>query len=63
MPENHLNFRDITFKSRDGLTLFGRFIPGRNHATILLLHPLGSSNNNMLIYADSCWGGIRGLYY
>jgi hypothetical protein len=52
MPENNLNFRDITFKSRDGLTLFGRFIPGRNHATILLLHPLGSSNNNMLIYAE-----------
>jgi len=52
MPENNLNFREVTFKSRDGLTLFGRFMPGRNHATILLLHPLGSSNNNMLIYAE-----------
>src|SRR5689334_17440838 len=47
MPENNLNFRDVTFQSRDGLTLFGRFIPSRNHATILLIHPLGSSNNNM----------------
>jgi len=52
MPENNFNFREVTFKSRDGLTLFGRFMPGRNHSTILLLHPLGSSNNNMLIYAE-----------
>jgi dienelactone hydrolase len=52
MPENNLNFRELTFKSRDGLTLFGRFLRGRNHATILLLHPLGSSDSNMLIYAE-----------
>ena len=52
MPENNLNLRELTFKSRDGLTLFGRFVPGRNHATILLIHPLGSSNDNMLIYAE-----------
>ncbi|HLO16715.1 MAG TPA: alpha/beta fold hydrolase, partial [Anaerolineales bacterium] len=52
MPENNLNFREVTFQSRDGLTLFGRFVPARNHATILLIHPLGSSNTNMLIYAE-----------
>ena len=52
MPQNNLNLRELTFKSRDGLTLFGRFVPGRNHATILLIHPLGSSNDNMLIYAE-----------
>jgi dipeptidyl aminopeptidase/acylaminoacyl peptidase len=52
LPQNNLNFQEITFKSRDGLTLFGRFAPSRNHATILLLHPLGSSNTNMLIYAE-----------
>jgi pimeloyl-ACP methyl ester carboxylesterase len=52
MPENNLNFRELTFKSREGLTLFGRFIPSKNHATILLIHPLGSSNNNMLIHAE-----------
>jgi hypothetical protein len=52
MPENNLNFRELTFKSRDGLTLFGRFLPARNHATILLIHPMGSSNNNMLIFAE-----------
>ena len=52
MPESHLEFREITFKSKDGLTLFGRFLRSRNHATILLLHPLGSSNNGMLLYAE-----------
>ena len=52
IPESSLNFRGVTFPSRDGLTLFGRFLPARNHATILLLHPLGSSNTNMLIYAE-----------
>src|SRR6476659_6283885 len=52
IPQNNLNFRELTFTSRDGLTLFGRFTPSRNQATILLLHPLGSSNTNMLIYAE-----------
>jgi pimeloyl-ACP methyl ester carboxylesterase len=52
MPESKLNFREVTFKARDGLTLFGRFVPGRNHATILLLHPLGSADNNMLLHAE-----------
>jgi uncharacterized protein len=52
MPENNLNFRELTFKARDGLTLFGRFMRGRNHATILLIHPLGSSDSSMLIYAE-----------
>lgn len=52
MPENNLDFRELTFKSRDGLTLFGRFMRGRNHATILLIHTLGSSDCNMLIYAE-----------
>jgi pimeloyl-ACP methyl ester carboxylesterase len=52
MPENNLNFRERTFKARDGLTLFGRFMRGRNHATILLIHPLGSSDSSMLIYAE-----------
>jgi len=50
--ETYLDFREVTFKSRDGLTLFGRFHPGRNQATILLLHGLGGTNSNMLIYAE-----------
>lgn len=52
MSENKLNFREVTFPSRDGLTLFGRFVPSRNQATILILHPLGSSNDHMLIFAE-----------
>ncbi|MBN2118312.1 MAG: alpha/beta fold hydrolase [Anaerolineales bacterium] len=52
MPDSNLDFREITFKSRDGLTLFGRFVRSRNHATILLLHPLHSASNNMTLYAE-----------
>ncbi len=52
MPESHLEFREITFPARDGLTLFGRFVRSRNGATILLLHPLGRSSSTMLLYAE-----------
>ena len=53
MPETKLNVQEITFQSHDGLTLFGRFIRSKNHATILLLHPLGSASNQMLLYAEA----------
>ncbi|RPJ23084.1 MAG: alpha/beta fold hydrolase [Chloroflexi bacterium] len=52
MPESNLNFQEITFQARDGLTLFGRFVRSRNHATVLVLHPLGSAGNKMLLYAE-----------
>lgn len=52
LPETSLDVREVTFKSRDGLTLFGRFVRSRNHATILLLHPLNGSSSNMLLYAE-----------
>ena len=52
MEKTYLEFRETTFQSRDGLTLFGRFLPSRNNATILLLHGLGGSNTSMLIYAE-----------
>jgi uncharacterized protein len=51
-PKTSLDFRQVTFPSRDGLTLFGRFVPGRNHATIILLHGLGSTSNDMLLHAE-----------
>ena len=51
--ETHLEFREITFPSRDGLTLFGRFYPARNHATIILLHGLGNANSSMLVHAEA----------
>lgn len=53
IEESALHFREITFKSRDGLSLFGRFLPGRNKATILLVHGLGQTNQDMLIHAES----------
>ncbi len=52
MPESNLDLREITFQSRDGLTLFGRFARSKNQATILLLHPLHGSSSNMLVYAE-----------
>jgi pimeloyl-ACP methyl ester carboxylesterase len=52
ISETFLDFREVTFNSRDGLTLFGRFLPGKNHATIILLHGLGDTNSNMLIHAE-----------
>ncbi|HUF00596.1 MAG TPA: alpha/beta fold hydrolase [Anaerolineales bacterium] len=52
MQETHLTFREVTFTSRDGLTLFGRFLPSRNTATILLLHGLGGANHDMLLHAE-----------
>jgi len=47
-----LEFREITFKSRDGSTLFGRFLPARNGATIIILHGLGGTHTDMLIFAE-----------
>lgn len=52
MEKTSLHFREVTFKSRDGLTLFGRFLPSRNKATILLLHGLADANQDMLLYAE-----------
>lgn len=53
LPESRLDFQEVTFKAQDGLTLFGRFIRSKNHATILLLHPLNSAGSKMLLYAES----------
>ncbi len=52
LPETSLEFQEVTFSTRDGLTLFGRFLRSRNRATILLLHGLSSTSGNMLIYAE-----------
>jgi pimeloyl-ACP methyl ester carboxylesterase len=57
-----LNFQEITFKSHDGLTLFGRFVRSKNHATILLFHPLGSAGNRMLLYAESLVKAGYGIF-
>lgn len=52
VPQTSLDFREVTFLTRDGLTLFGRFVPPKNHATIILLHGLGGSNVNMFLHAE-----------
>jgi uncharacterized protein len=52
LEETALQFRDVTFKSHDGLTLFGRFVPSRNKATVLLVHALGQASQDMLFYAE-----------
>ena len=44
-------FKSISFKSRDSLILFGRFIPSRNNATIILVHGLGTSGSDLIIPA------------
>ena len=62
MQETHLEFREVTFKSRDGLTLFGRFFPGKNKATILLLHGLGQSNPSMLLHAEFLASAGYGIF-
>jgi pimeloyl-ACP methyl ester carboxylesterase len=51
LPADDVEFKKVSFKSRDGLTLSGRFIPSRNHATIILVHGLGSSSSNMTVLA------------
>jgi pimeloyl-ACP methyl ester carboxylesterase len=52
LEETALQFREVRFKSRDGLTLFGRFIPGKSKATVLLVHGLGQASQDMLLYAE-----------
>ncbi len=52
VEDTALPFREVTFKSTDGLTLYGRFVPSKNKATILVLHGLGQSNQDMLLYAE-----------
>jgi pimeloyl-ACP methyl ester carboxylesterase len=49
--ENDFEFKEVNFKSRDGLTLFGNFFPARNHATILLVHGLGASGKDLAAFA------------
>lgn len=43
---------NVRFKSRDGLTLAGWFIPGTNGATVVLVHGRGGWRAGMLPHAD-----------
>jgi len=52
LEKTALQFREVTFKSHDGLTLFGRFVPSRNKATLILIHGLEQASRDMLFYAE-----------
>ena len=41
----------VLFKSRDGLTLFGWYLPGRNQAAVILVHGIGGSGLAMQVHA------------
>ena len=41
-------YRDVDFKTADGLTLRGWWIPGTLHATIVMIHGLGSNRREPL---------------
>ena len=48
LQQDEPDFKEVRFKSRDGLTLFGRFIAARNHATLILVHGLGASSVDLI---------------
>jgi pimeloyl-ACP methyl ester carboxylesterase len=43
-----LPYEEVTFPTRDGLTLHGWYLPSHNTATVMLLHPLASNRVAML---------------
>lgn len=43
---------DVTFPTRDGLTLAGRFFPGSTKTTIILSHGYGDDQDQMIPWAD-----------
>ncbi len=44
-------YEKVLFKSRDGLTLFGWYLPGKSSAAVILVHGLGGSGRIMEVYA------------
>ena len=42
----------VTFPTRDGITLAGRFYPGTSRTTIILSHGYGDDQNQMIPWAD-----------
>ena len=47
-----LQAQNVTFHGATGTTLAGRFFPGRTHATIILSHGYGASQEQMLPWAS-----------
>ncbi len=48
-----LAYEIVEFPSRDGLQLFGWFVPGRNRAVIVLVHGFGSQGISMIYHANA----------
>ena len=44
-------YRDVTFQTADGLTLRGWWIPGRMHATVVMIHGYGNNREEPLARA------------
>jgi uncharacterized protein len=43
-----LGYRDVTMRTRDGITLSGWYLPSRNEAAVVVLHGSGSNRSNMI---------------
>lgn len=43
----------VEFKSRDGLNLFGWFVPGKKKAAVILVHGFGSRGISMIYHASA----------
>ncbi|MGA7670724.1 MAG: alpha/beta hydrolase [Nitrolancea sp.] len=48
----NLNAEPVTFKTRDGVTLAGRFFAGSSQTTIILSHGYGDDQDQMIPWAD-----------
>jgi pimeloyl-ACP methyl ester carboxylesterase len=48
-----MDYEKVEFQSRDGLTLFGWYVPGENGATIILVHGHGSKGIAMVYHASA----------
>lgn len=46
--ERGLQYENITFKSSDGVTLWGWYIPSHNNAAIIVTHGFDGSRGNMM---------------
>ena len=50
-PDLEFLVEEVTFKSEDGLTIAGWYVPPKNGATIILLHGYGGNRTGTLWYA------------
>jgi pimeloyl-ACP methyl ester carboxylesterase len=46
--DDGIRYEDVSFKTSDGLTLKGWYVPSRNGATVMLLHGLGGTRTSMI---------------